>query len=303
MNVAEARILVVEDDADQRTLIADILRRQGHEVFESASIATALGARAQARFELGIAERRLGDEDAMTLLMELHARHGSVPFILITAYGTIAHAVVAMREGVDDYLAKPFEREALLLAVERTLRSRRLRDENLRLTAELGERDNLVDLIGRSASMQQVFRRLEKVAGTDATVLLVGESGTGKELAARALHVLSRRATGSFVAINCAAIPEGLVESEFFGAEKGSYTGADRQRQGRFEAADGGTLFLDEIGELPLMLQPKLLRVLQEGRVSRVGSSTDMPVDVRVVAASNRARAACSSAWRLREHW
>jgi two-component system NtrC family response regulator len=299
--MADSRILVVEDDPDQRALIADILRRNGHDTTEAAGVEAALARLAEASFDLIVSDRQLGEGDGLALLKEVRARHGDLPFVLITAYGTIASAVAAMHEGVDDYLAKPFEREALLLSVDRTLRSRRLVAENRRLVEEIGDRDRLVELMGRSSSMQQVYRTLEKVAGTQASVLLVGESGTGKELVARALHALSRRASGPFVAVNCGAIPEGLVEAEFFGAERGAYTGADRQREGRFEAANGGTLFLDEIGELPLATQPKLLRVLQEGRVARVGSSSERPLDVRVLAATNRDLAAEVTAGRFRE--
>jgi two-component system NtrC family response regulator len=220
---------------------------------------------------------------------------------MATAYGSIAHAVEAVRGGADDYLPKPFERGALLLAVQRTLRARALERENRRLAEEVGERDRLVELVGRSAAMQQVFRRVEKLAGTEATVLLTGESGTGKELAARALHRLSRRARGPFVALNCAAVPETLAEAEFFGAERGAYTGADRTRAGKLEAAHGGTLFLDEIGELPLPLQPKLLRALQERRFSRVGATAELESDARVIAATNRDLAAEVAAGRFRE--
>ena len=194
----------------------------------------------------------------------------------------------AIQAGADDYLTKPFERQALLLVVQKALRSGALREENRRLNQALGEREQLVDLIGRAPAMQRLYRQIERLAVTDATVLIEGESGTGKELVARALHKLSRRSLRPFVAVNCAAIPEGLLEAEFFGAERGAYTGAQAQRMGHFEQADGGTLFLDEVGELPLALQPKLLRVLQEGRVTRVGSSREIAVDVRLLAATNR---------------
>ena len=297
----ETRVLVVEDDTDQRALVAGILRRQGHVVAEATSVEEACSELDRSPVDLVVSDFQLGTRSAMELLREARARQGDVPFVLITAYGSIAHAVAALKEGVDDYLAKPFEREALLLAVERTLRSRRLVAENRRLAEALGERDQLVDLIGQGPAMQQVFRRLEKIAATDATVLLTGESGTGKELAARALHELSRRGARPFVPVNCAALPEGLVEAELFGAEKGSYTGADRTRAGKFEAASGGTLFLDEVGELPALVQPKFLRALQEGRVARVGAATEEAVDARIVAATNRDLSADVAAGRFRE--
>jgi two-component system NtrC family response regulator len=298
--MAEARVLLVEDDVDQRALVAAILEREGLLVTQASSIAQALEA-LDGPLDLVVSDLKLSEGDGLDLLRRARSRHPDLPFILITAHGSIAHAVQALREGVDDYLAKPFEREALLLAVERTLRSRRLVAENRRLTEALGERDQLVDLIGQSPAMQQVYRRLEKVAVTDATVLLVGESGTGKELAARALHHLSRRSAGPFVAVNAAALPEGLIEAELFGAEKGAYTGADRRREGLFEAARRGTLFLDEIGEMPMALQPRLLRALQEGRVARVGSTQEIAVDARIVAATNRDLAAEVAAGRFRE--
>ena len=299
--MAETRILVVEDDKDQRELVAGILGRQGHRVEEAEGVVEGLRLLEQRPVDLILSDLKLGDEDGMDLLREVRERGLRCGFVMMTAHGSISHAVQAVRAGADDYLEKPFQREALMLSVERTLRRRELEDENRRLSEALDERQKLVDLVGSAPSMQQVFRRLEKVAGTDATVLVTGESGTGKELAARALHALSRRAEGPFVAVNCPAIPEGLIEAEFFGAEKGAYTGADSAREGRFEAAHGGTLFLDEIAELPAALQPKLLRVLQEGRVTRVGSSRETEVDVRIVAATNRDLSVEVAAGRFRE--
>ncbi|MDX1999189.1 MAG: sigma-54 dependent transcriptional regulator [Thermoanaerobaculia bacterium] len=299
--MAEWRILVVEDDDDQRRLLAELLAAEGHLVASASSVEAATTELARSPVDLVISDWRLAGRDGMSLLAEIRAEHPTTGFIMATAYGTISHAVEAVRAGADDYLPKPFERAALLLAVERTLRSRRLENENRRLAEEVGDRDRLVDLIGRSPSMQKVFRRVEKLAGTEATVLLGGESGTGKELAARALHQLSRRAGGPFVAVNCAAIPETLVEAEFFGAERGAYTGADRARAGKFEAAQGGTLFLDEVGELPQAIQPKLLRALQERRITRVGATRELDVDARVIAATNRDLAAEVAAGRFRE--
>ncbi|MEJ2582539.1 MAG: sigma-54 dependent transcriptional regulator, partial [Acidobacteriota bacterium] len=193
-----------------------------------------------------------------------------------------------IRRGADDYLGKPFERDALLLAVRRVLRTRRLERENRELREVLREGDGFGELIGRSEVMRALYRTIEKVAATDATVLVTGESGTGKELVARTLHRSSRRAERPFVAVNCAAIPETLIESELFGHEKGAFTGAHRRREGRFEEADGGTIFLDEIASMPQPLQATLLRVLQERRFSRVGGSGEIDCDVRVIAASNR---------------
>ncbi len=282
------RLLVVEDDDDQRRLVASILRSQGYLVAEAASLQAARRELVEAPLDLVLSDWKLPDGEGTELLLQIQAERPEVAFVVVTAYGTIARAVEAIHLGADDYLAKPFERQALLLALEKVLRARRLEDENRRLSAALEERDRLVGLVGSAPSMQQLFRRVEKLAGTEATILLNGESGTGKELAARALHALSRRAEAPFVAVNCAAIPEGLVESEFFGVEKGAYTGADKSRPGKWRQAEAGTLFLDEVGELPSTIQPKLLRVLQESRYTPVGGGREVPADVRVIAATNR---------------
>ena len=298
---AGSRLLVVEDEADQRHLVSDLLAEAGYVVVQSATIEDAKRELARAPVDLVISDWRLPDGDGGELLRHLRAAEDDTGFVMVTAYGTIARAVEAVRAGADDYLAKPFEAQALKLAVERTLERRNLAQENRRLAAEIGARDRLIDLVGRSSAMQKLFAKVERLAATQATILLTGESGTGKELAARALHQLSPRKSHPFVAVNCAAIPEGLVESEFFGVERGAYTGADRARPGRFESASTGTLFLDEIGELPLALQPKLLRALQEGRVQRVGGASEIPVDVRVVAATNRDLASEVAAGRFRQ--
>ena len=297
----DLRILVVEDEADQRSLVASILRSRNFLVAESESLEAARRELAASPVDLVLSDWKLPDGEGTELLAEVRSDHPGTAFIVVTAYGTIARAVEAIHLGADDYLAKPFERQALLLSIEKVLRSRRLEDENRRLAEALGERDRLVDLVGSAASMQKLFRRVEKVAATNATILLTGESGTGKELAARALHALSRRSGEPFVAVNCAAIPDGLLESEFFGVEKGAFTGADRSRGGKLEAADGGTLFLDEVGELPLTIQPKLLRALQEGSFTRVGGTGEKQVDARLVAATNRDLAAEVEAGNFRE--
>ncbi len=301
--MSDFRILIVEDDADQRSLVASILRGQKYLIVEADSLASARDLLARSPVDLVLSDWKLPDGDGIELLEELRAESDTdgPAFLMVTAYGTIARAVDAIRRGADDYLTKPFERQALLLAIEKALRSRRLLDENRRLSEELGERERLVDLVGGAPSMQRLFRRVEKLAGTAATVLLTGESGTGKELAARALHALSQRSEKPFVAVNCAAIPEGLMEAEFFGAEKGAFTGADRRRTGNFEAAHGGTLFLDEVGELPLTIQPKLLRALQEGKVTRVGATAEIETDARIIAATNRDLAEEVAAGRFRE--
>ena len=283
-----ASILLVEDEAPQRQLISEILGRDGYAVCETGTVDEALSLLEENVPDLILCDWRMPGRDGGELLDEVRERALGSAFIIMTAYGSIAHAVDAVRRGADDYLGKPFEREALLLAVRRVLRTRRLEHENRQLREAIREGDGYGELIGRSQAMAQLYRTIEKVAATDATVLVVGESGTGKELVARSLHRASRRAGRSFVAVNCAAIPETLIESELFGHEKGAFTGAHRRREGRFEEADGGTLFLDEIASMPLPLQATLLRVLQERRFTRVGGTGEVESDVRVIAASNR---------------
>ncbi len=296
-----ASILLIEDEAAQRELVGELLRGAGYGVTEAGSGEQGLELLESCAPELVLCDWKLPGIDGMEVFRRLRERAPGVAFVMVSAYGTIARAVEAVRDGADDYLAKPFERDTLLLAVERGLRARRLEDENRRLNRELSERDRLVGLIGRAPGMQRVYGTLEKVAETEATVLFLGESGTGKELAARALHALSARREAAFVAVNCATVPEGLAEAAFFGARKGAYTGADRDREGYFQAAGGGTLFLDEVGELPLELQAKLLRALQERRVTPVGEVDEVAVDARLIAATNRDLEAEVAAGRFRE--
>ena len=288
--MAEGRILLVEDDTVQRRMLTDILSAEGYDIVSAGTVDSALAAfAAEPALDLVLSDWKLGGSgDGLVLMRKVRERAPEVGFVLITAYGTITHAVAAVRDGVDDYLPKPFERVALLLAVERTLRTRRLLDANKRLEAELGDRDRLLDLLGRSPAMQVVYRQLQRVAPTDTTVLLSGESGTRKELAARALHRLSARSRGPFVAVNCAAMPGALFEAELFGCKKGAFTGASSDRIGRLESASGGTLFLDEVGDLPLELQPKLLRVLEQHKVTPLGCTEEVELDLRFVAATHR---------------
>ena len=225
----------------------------------------------------------------------------ALPVLLMTGYGAIEEAVAAMREGALDYLPKPVDHEHLVLTVSRAIEQRRIVTENLLLKEALGTRHGAPTIIGEHPALLEVLRSLRRVAPTDTTVLLGGESGTGKELFARALHAHSDRADGPFVAINCAAIPETLLESELFGHEKGAFTGANARKPGKFEIAHGGTLFLDEIGEMPLDLQAKLLRVLEERSFERVGGNTTLHVDVRLVAATNRDLRAAVAARTFRE--
>lgn len=281
-------LLLLEDDDDQRQLLHSLLQEAGYTVTAVSRVPEAEQRLAQQSFDLLLSDWKVADGDGLSLLARLRSEWPDTAFILMTAYGNLNHALATIRAGADDYLVKPFDKAQLLYTLGRVSTVQQLQRENRRLHEAVSQREQLVDLIGRSEAMQQVFRRVQKIAPTQATVLLYGESGTGKELAARALHKLSDRRDGPFVALNCAALPESLFEAELFGAEKGAYTGADRQKAGRLEAAAGGTLFLDEIGELPLGLQAKLLRVLQEGTYQRLGSPREWRTDVRVVAATNR---------------
>jgi two-component system NtrC family response regulator len=281
-------VLVVEDEAAQRTIIADILSRNQYTVREAGSVDEALAAIEEDIPDLVLCDWRMPGRNGGELLREIKQQGWGSAFVVMTAYGSIAHAVDAIHLGADDYLAKPFERDTLLLALRRVLHTQELERENLRLREAASERDRFGEIIGRAPSMQRLYRTIEKVAATEATVLISGESGTGKELVARMLHRASLRSSGPFVAINCAAIPETLMESELFGHERGAFTGAHRRRQGRFEEASGGTLFLDEISAMAMPLQATLLRVLQERRVTRLGGTGEVECDVRVVAASNR---------------
>ena len=229
----------------------------------------------------------MGGMDGLELLDRVRAEAKSLPVVVMTAYGSVATAVEAMKRGAADYLTKPFDKDELLLVLGKVLRQRRLEDEVRELRGTLRERYRLGSLIGSSQAMQEVFSIVERVAATDVPVLVLGESGTGKELVARAVHENGKRAGKAFVALNCAAVPESLLESEFFGHEKGAFTGAERAHAGRFEQADGGTLFLDEIGAMRVDLQAKLLRAIQEREVQRLGSRETRSFDVHIVAATS----------------
>ena len=280
-------LLIVEDDEQQRNIIETIVDGDNYQVVSSASVEEAILILKSQPIDVIFSDWKLGNLSGIDLLNFVRKNYPHIGFSIATAYGTIAHAVEAMEAGADDYLAKPFQRQALLLSIEKSLKANQLRCENTQLNEALVQQNNLAGIIGNASSMTKVFERLKRVSHTNATVLINGESGTGKELAARALHELSHR-QGKFIAINCGAIPESLAEAELFGALKGSYTGADSDKEGKIQAAHQGTLFLDEIGELPLSLQAKLLRFLQEGTIVPVGSHQELKPDVRVVVATHR---------------
>jgi len=261
---------------------------QGHAVVEARDQREALQAMQQDRPALVLTDLRLPEGDGFGVLRAAKELDPELPVIVMTAYGSIQDAVAAMKDGALDFLAKPVDPDHLLLMVERALKQRRVMTEYVLLKEELASRRGAPTIIGESPALKHAILALQRAAGSDATVLLEGESGTGKELFARALHALSPRSDGPFVAINCAAIPDNLLETELFGHEKGAFTGAIVRKPGKFEVAHKGTLFLDEIGDLPLGLQAKILRVLEERRFERVGGTQLLHVDVRIVAATNK---------------
>ncbi|HEY3252315.1 MAG TPA: sigma-54 dependent transcriptional regulator [Polyangiaceae bacterium] len=288
--MSKAKILVVDDEASARSGLSKLLEQEGYSVQTAEDGLVALESIAENAPALVITDLKMPNLDGMGLLAKLRELGLDIPAIVTTAFGEVSVAVHAMRAGAEDYLTKPIDFDALLLAVERTLQRREVAAEAENLRRQLRARDQLglEGLLGTSPVMQRVYAMTRQVAPTRATVLVTGESGTGKGELARALHALSPRAKAPFVTLHCAALAESLLESELFGHEKGAFTGADRRRVGRFEQADGGTLFLDEIGEIPAATQVKLLRVLQEKTFERVGSNEPIKVDVRLVAATNK---------------
>ena len=280
-------VLVVDDERTQLEFVGGFLRKAGLEVVLMESAAGALERFRKEPFDLVLTDQRMPEMSGVDVLKQCRRVDPEVAVIIMTAYGSIETAVSAMKEGATDYLTKPLNLEELLLRIERVKRSHQLVRENTLLRELLQERHRIEGIIGESGQMQEVLDLVRRVAPSDATVLLRGESGTGKELIAKAIHYASARRNGPLVKVNCAALPETLLESELFGHEKGAFTGAFAMRKGRFEIADGGTLFLDEIGDLPAHLQAKLLRVLQEREFERVGSNRAITTDVRIITATH----------------
>lgn len=295
-----SKILIVDDDKATREGLALALGRD-HAVLTAADAEAALRALTDNAVDLVLTDLRMPGRDGLSLLRDIIASHPGLPVILLSAYGSVESAVEAMRDGAVDFLTKPVNLDHLELVVRRALRQKNLERQNARLRAQLAGRSALDRIIGSSETMLAVRERIEQVAPTPATVLIQGPSGTGKELVARALHALSPRADKPFVAVHCAALAPSLLESELFGHVKGAFTGATEDRKGRFEIADGGTLFLDEISEIDLATQVKLLRVLETRTVEPVGSATPVPVDIRLVAATNRDLRAWVEAGKFRE--
>jgi DNA-binding NtrC family response regulator len=299
----KGRILVVDDEASARSGLSKLLQQEGFTADTAENGHAALLVAADRPPDVIVTDLKMPGMDGIELCQKLREQDPDLPVIVVTAFGDITSAVRAMRAGADDYLTKPVDFDALTLALERALQRRELRAEadNLRRQIREREGEGLEGLIGVSPAMQKVYRVARQVAGARATVLITGESGTGKGELARAVHLKSPRVRGPFVSLHCASLAESLLESELFGHEKGSFTGADRRRIGRFELANGGTLFLDEVGEIPAATQVKLLRVLQERTFERVGGNDTISTDVRVVAATNRDLAADVQDGRFRE--
>jgi two-component system, NtrC family, response regulator AtoC len=284
--MSKQRVLVVDDEPKMQRVLEIMLHKMGHEVLLAGDGQAALALAQREAVDLVMTDLRMPGMDGIALLTALRAHGVNVPVILLTAYGTVESAVAAMKQGAYDYILRPFDVEAVEVVVTRALAQERVQRENQFLREEVEK--GWGEFIGRSAAMQQQYELIRQVAGSTTSVLITGETGTGKELAARAIHRASPRREALFVPINCAAIPAELLESELFGHTKGAFTGADKERMGKFEMADGGTVFLDEVTEMPVPLQAKLLRVLQENHIERLGSNRRAAIDIRVIAATNQ---------------
>jgi len=282
------RVLIVDDEPSLCELLEGGLRRRSFDVSSATSAAAALQRLDDEPFDVVVTDLSMPEMDGIQLCARIVANRPDLPVIVLTAFGSLDTAVAAIRAGAYDFITKPVQVDALAIALERAAGHRKLRDEVKRLRQEVAGTRRFDDLIGESAAMRSLRDVVSRIADTDASVLITGESGTGKEVIARVLHRAGRRKEGPLVAVNCAAMPEPLLESELFGHTKGAFTDARMSRVGLFAQADGGTLFLDEIGDMPIGLQPKLLRALEERKVRPVGSSTEIPVDVRLVCATNR---------------
>ncbi len=281
-------ILVVDDEPNYLIVFSELLKEEGFEVLTAESGESGLKIVQENDLDLVITDMRMPGMDGLELLRTVKSLNRDLPVIMITAFGEVEKAVVAMKAGAYTYLVKPFNNEEVLVNIRKAMEHYSLLRENVRLRDEARKRYGFASIVGKNVRMQEIYQLIEKVAPTAASVLITGESGTGKELVARAIHVNSPREKKPFISVNCAALPETLLESELFGHERGSFTGATAMRKGRFELADSGTLFLDEIGDIPLPLQAKLLRVLQERSFERVGGSRQIKVDVRIITATNR---------------
>lgn len=295
------KVLIIEDDEIMRVTIEDALTGQGFEAAACENGGEGIEVFDGDKFSLVITDVRLPDMTGLDVMKRIKEKAEHCPVIIMTAYGTIKDAVEAIKLGAFDYITKPFALEEFIIIVKRALEIRELKEENLRLKRDLSDCYSYPNIVGESEKIMELFGLVDKVSQTDSAVLITGESGTGKELIATTIHYQSRRRNSPLIKVNCAAFPEHLVESELFGYEKGAFTGAVRTKPGRFERADKGTIFLDEIGDLPLSVQTKLLRVLQDGSFERLGGTGTMTVDVRVISASNRDIEADIKSGRFRE--
>jgi two-component system response regulator AtoC len=295
------RVLVVDDEENLRVVLRTLLRRNGYEVESAASGEEALGLVDSFGPDFVLTDVRMPKMGGLDLLATLKAKHNDATVIVMSAYGNMDLAIEAMKAGAYDYVQKPFKSDEVVLALRKAEERELLRRENRALREEIRKEHRFEHILAKSSNMQDIFRTIAKIADYKTTVLVTGESGVGKELVARAIHQRSSRRGGPFVAVNCGAIPENLLESELFGHKKGAFTDAVQDRRGLFEEASTGTLFLDEIGELPLALQVKLLRVLEDEKIRRLGETRDLKVDVRIIAATHRDLMAETKAGRFRE--
>jgi DNA-binding NtrC family response regulator len=295
------RILIVDDDPLIRRQLEGLYATHTYAVDSASNVQEALEKLSESEFALAVVDLKMPGRDGMTLIGEIRERWPAVDVIMITGYGSIKGAVEAMRLGACDYITKPFEPDDMLLATQKVVERRRLLDEIEYLRKQLSDRYTFANMVSRDAAMMELFSTIEMLAQSDVTVVVTGESGTGKELVARAIHFQGKRKAGRFVAINCAAVPESLLESELFGYERGAFTGATQDRVGKIELSNGGTLFLDEVESIPVAMQAKLLRVLEERAIERLGSNRRIAVDMRVVAATNDDLAEAVAAGRMRE--
>ena len=299
--MAQLRLLVIDDEESMRHMLESMLAKEGYAVSSASRGSDGLEMLGEEVYDLVLCDVRMPEMDGITFLKKAGQAGFETPVVIMSAYGAIEVAVEAIKAGACDYISKPFNLDEILLTLEKVNEQERLAKENVRLREAVERSSSFSSIVGKSDKMQDLFRTIKKVAPVKSNVLLLGESGTGKELVAKAIHYNSGRKKAPFVAVNCGAIPENLIESELFGHVKGAFTDAVVARKGLFEEADGGTLFLDEIGELPLALQVKLLRVLQESEVRRVGGSNVVKVDVRVVAATTKSLSDEAKQGRFRE--
>ncbi|MFQ5862923.1 MAG: sigma-54-dependent transcriptional regulator [Candidatus Brocadiales bacterium] len=284
----KVKILIVDDEVNLLKTLGDILHKNGYEVAVAKNARVALGTLKKDGFDIALVDIKMPGVDGVELLERLKEKHQGLEVIMMTAYGTIETAIRSIKLGAYAYMLKPLDIDEMLVNIQKIIKLKALTEEARFLQWQLEEKHGYKNIVGNSKSIRQVVETIKKVSSSDSTALIMGESGTGKEMVSDAIHYASRRYAKPYVKINCAAFPENLLESELFGYEKGAFTGADRQKKGKFEVADGGTLFLDEIGDMPLAMQAKLLRVLENGEFERLGGNEVIKVDIRFIAATNQ---------------